>query len=64
MIQAEQINYAEIVSIAKRIVETIHKEVLNPLLREMERELNEGLIAYLVPREARLLDDPLIVKLD
>jgi hypothetical protein len=63
LIQAEQINHTEIVSIAKRIVGTIHKEVLSPLLRETERELNEGLISYLVPREARLADDPLIVKL-
>jgi len=63
MIQTEQISYSEIVSIAKRIVDAIRKEVLSPLLHETERELNEGLISYLVPREARLPDDPIIVKL-
>ncbi len=63
MIQEEQINYPAIVSVAKRIVSGLQKEILTPLLQESEREMREGLLAYIVPPAERRLDDTLIGKL-
>ena len=63
MIQEEQINYPAIVSVAKRIVAGLQQEILTPLFQETEREMREGLLAYIVPPEERRLDDTLIGKL-
>ncbi|MFQ6125875.1 MAG: hypothetical protein ACE5R6_14910 [Candidatus Heimdallarchaeota archaeon] len=63
MIQEEQINYSAIVSVAKRIVVGLQQEILMPLFQETEREMREGLLAYIVPPEERRLDDTLIRKL-
>lgn len=60
MIQEEQINYPAIVSVATRIVVGLQQEILTPLLQETEREMREGLLAYIVPPEERRLDDTLI----
>ncbi|MFQ5820153.1 MAG: hypothetical protein ACE5I5_09220 [Candidatus Heimdallarchaeota archaeon] len=63
MIQEEQLNYPAIVSVAKRIVVGLQQEILTPLLQESEREMREGLLAYIVPPAERRLDDTLIGKL-
>lgn len=60
LIAAEAIDLDEIVATVRRLLQRAEATASRRFLVDIERQLNEGLLEYMVPREKRDPDDPFI----
>ena len=60
LIEAGAIDLDEIVATVRRLLQKVEATASRRFLVDVERQLNEGLLEYMVPREQRDPDDPFI----